>query len=138
MWFCCHSDTQSIWSNVINVQIQIINQFPYLSPCLPIASAIESWAGELQLHGCVYNQPINHPKTPTRWRGNHPRWLTIPPTLTKIWKSKGRKPYKNQPYHPWRINWRKIWMRMVEKLLWYELEWNFKNYTIQIMDKINK
>ena len=54
--------------------------------------------GELQLHGCVYNQPRNHPKNPLPGgeeiiQGD----LTIPPTLTEIQKSKGQKPYKNQP-----------------------------------------
>ena len=64
MWFHCHSDTQSIWSNVINVQIQIINQFPYLSQCLPIASVIESWAGRTAAPQLCLQPTHKPPKKP--------------------------------------------------------------------------
>ena len=102
MWFHCHSDTQSILSNVINVQIQIINQFPYLSQYLPIwHQQSKVWAGRtaaLQL--CL--QPTQKPTKKPLPGGEEiiQGDLTIPPTLTDIQKSKGQKPYKNQPNLP--------------------------------------
>ena len=127
MWFGCHSDTQSIWSNIINVQIQIINQFPYLSQCLPIASVIKIWVGELQylLLRCLQPNPWTTQKNPVRWRGNQQRWLDNTPNPERNTKVKRSKALQKSTL-PFPVNnWRKIWMRMVEKLLWYELiEWN--------------
>ena len=136
MWFHCHSDTQSICSNVINVQIQIINQFPYLSQCLPIASAIKIWAGRTAAPWLCL-QPTHKPPKKTLPGGEEiiQGDLTIPPTLTEIQKSKA---LQKSTLPSRQINWRKIWMRLVEKLLWYELEWNLKIIPFRLWTKINK
>ena len=111
--------------------IQIINQFPILS--LPSHhTAIEIWVRKRQNCGANFvllpsPPPNSWPSQKTLASGGEEISfgdLTVPPTLTKIRKSK-QKPKKLPLSNP-ATNWRKIWIR-----IWLK-NYNFKDDRMEL------
>ena len=129
MWFCFHSDTQSIWRKIINVSNPDYQPIPKPYPdTYPSLQQSKYEQGRLQCNPTntvSTTRPIPLQKNPIRWGGNQQWCLDHTPNPDRNMKNWNENLQKNHPYHSLQVIGGKFGYEWLEKFLRYEIiEWN--------------